>query len=136
DSIGEPVGDAAAGVTNIAWTVYGKIDYITKSGDTVIKFTYDPGGNRISKTLRHGGNSETTWYVRDAQGNVISVYSSGDALTNGGNLAQTELHMYGSSRLGMWRRMVDVHSLSSGLVNPYPLWEIVLSLAGGISSLN
>ncbi|WP_431212104.1 RHS repeat domain-containing protein [Puia sp. P3] len=121
DSIGELVSDAASNITNIAWTVYGKIDSITKSGDTVIKYTYDAGGNRISKTLKHAGNSETTWYVRDAQGNLISVYTSGDALTNGGNLAQTELHVYGSSRLGMWRRMVDVHSLSNNPVNPYPL---------------
>jgi len=108
DSIGELTGDAASGISKIAWTVYGKIDSITKSGDTVIRFSYDPAGNRVSKSVIHGGNVETTWYVRDAQGNILSVYTYGDAAVNAKDLTQTELDVYGSSRLGMWKRNVDV----------------------------
>lgn len=121
DAIGQLISDAASHITNIAWTVYGKIDSISKEGDTVIKYTYDAGGNRISKTLVHAGAKETTLYARDAQGNVMSVYTNGDPLVNGGNLAQTELDIYGSSRLGIWHRTVDVNSLSNTAVNPYPL---------------
>ncbi len=136
DSIGQLISDDQAHITNIRWTVYGKIDSITKAGDTTIKYTYDAGGNRISKTLKHAGNKETTWYVRDAQGNVLSVYTSGDALVNGGNLAQTELHVYGSSRLGIWKRSVDVQSMPSGTTNPFPLSGDSVSLREGPSSLN
>ncbi|WP_090655307.1 RHS repeat domain-containing protein [Parafilimonas terrae] len=39
-----------AGITNISWTVYGKINSITRGGST-ITYTYDAAGNRISKTV-------------------------------------------------------------------------------------
>jgi RHS repeat-associated protein len=120
DSIGELVGDAASNITGITWTVYGKIASITKSTDTVIKYTYDPSGNRISKRVVHGSDSTVTWYVRDAQGNILSVYTYGDPTVNGGALAQTELDIYGSSRLGTWKRVVPVSNLDSTIHNPFP----------------
>jgi|GEM_PF-3138810 len=121
DSIGELTGDAASGISKIAWTVYGKIDSITKSGDTVIRFSYDPAGNRVSKSVIHGGIVETTWYVRDAQGNILSVYTYGDAAVKAKDLTQTELYVYGSSRLGMWRLNVDVSKKPSSDTIAIPL---------------
>lgn len=41
--------------------------------------------------------ADTTVYVRDASGNVMSVYVK----KTGQALVQTETHLYGSSRLGM-----------------------------------
>ena len=120
DSIGELIGDAASNITNITWTVYGKIATITKSTDTVIKYTYDPSGNRISKTVVHGSDSTVTWYVRDAQGNILSSYTFGDPSVNGTALTQTELDIYGSSRLGIWKRVVPVANLDSTVHNPFP----------------
>ena len=62
---------------------------------TKISYTYDAAGNRISKKTEKGASSsEATWYVRDAQGNVLGVYTDKNALT------LTEHHVYGSSRLG------------------------------------
>ena len=49
--------------------IEGKIKKITKSTGTV-EYTYDAAGNRISKTA----NNKTTVDVRDASGNVMSVY--------------------------------------------------------------
>jgi RHS repeat-associated protein len=92
DAIGNLTGDASEGITNISWSVYGKITDITKPG-TQIKYVYDAAGNRIMKQTP----SDTTVYVRDAGGNVMSVYSK----PAGGTLARTEVHLYGSSRLGM-----------------------------------
>ncbi len=92
DSIGNLISDAAEGITAITWTVYGKIATITKSGST-ISYTYDAAGNRITKTT--GG--VTTLYVRDASGNVMSVYE----IPSVNNIVQKELHLYGSSRLGI-----------------------------------
>ena len=108
DAIGELIADNASNITGITWTVYGKIASITKTNDTTIRYTYDASGNRISKSLTHAGQTESTWYVRDAQGNILSTYTNGDPSVNGGSLAQTELDVYGSSRLGIWKRMLDV----------------------------
>ena len=108
DAIGELIGDNASNITSITWTVYGKIASITKTNDTTIRYTYDASGNRISKSLTHAGQTESTWYVRDAQGNILSTYTNGDPSVNGGSLAQTELDVYGSSRLGVWKRLLDV----------------------------
>jgi RHS repeat-associated protein len=55
---------------------------------------YDAAGNRIFKQINDGA---TTLYVRDASGNVMSVYGG----ANASSLKQTEVHLYGSSRLGI-----------------------------------
>ena len=121
DSIGQLISDAAAGISSITWTVYGKIASITKSGDTTLLFSYDPGGNRISKSVVHAGQTETTWYVRDAQGNVMSVYKAGDPAIHGMHLTQTELHIYGSSRLGILKTNNDVEILTPSIRDSIPL---------------
>ena len=92
DAIGNLKTDNAEGITNISWTVYGKISSISKNGNA-ITYTYDASGNRITKTA----NGKTTIYVRDASGNVMSVYEK----PAGQSLKQAELHLYGSSRLGI-----------------------------------
>ncbi|WP_344813453.1 RHS repeat-associated core domain-containing protein, partial [Chitinophaga oryziterrae] len=97
DAVGNLVKDSAGGIQNIRWNVYGKIAAITKTDGTTISYTYDVAGNRVSKTV----NGIQTWYVRDASGNVMSVYTKGDNAINSGTLSQTETHLYGSSRLGI-----------------------------------
>ncbi|MHA4810290.1 RHS repeat domain-containing protein [Flavitalea flava] len=94
DAIGNLKTDIASSITGtgVEWTVYGKIAAITKASSTMT-YTYDASGNRITKTV---GNV-TTVYVRDAQGNVMSVYQK----TGSNPLQQQEIHLYGSSRLGI-----------------------------------
>jgi len=94
DAIGNLVSDVSEGISNISWNVYGKIQSITKATGA-ITYSYDASGNRISKTV----SGKTTWYIRDATGNVMSTYESGGV--NAGALTQTEVHLYGSSRLGI-----------------------------------
>jgi RHS repeat-associated protein len=112
DEIGNLVKDNAEHITSISWTVYGKISHIAKDDGTNTFYTYDAGGNRISKLVipppTGGGQRVTTWYVRDATGNVMSVYESGKPALNDGHLTQSELHLYGSSRLGLLHRSLDV----------------------------
>jgi RHS repeat-associated protein len=99
DKIGNLISDISEGITNIEWTVYGKIAAITKSNGTSIQYNYDPSGNRISKTvIPSGGGAALTFYVRDASGNVMGVYEKAGTAA----LALTELHIYGSSRLGVY----------------------------------
>jgi len=109
DNIGNLVKDKKEGILNISWTVYGKISSITKDADkdengvttndrTTITYTYDAAGNRISKTVAPPqGADKTIIYVRDASGNTMSVYESETA----GATKQTDIHLYGSSRIGM-----------------------------------
>ncbi|MCR6722091.1 MAG: hypothetical protein NVV59_17795 [Chitinophagaceae bacterium] len=92
DAIGNMVRDNSESITDITWNVYGKIASITKSG-AVIRYVYDAAGNRIMKQTA----ADTTVYVRDASGNVMSVYTRPAA----GTLQQVEKHIYGSSRLGI-----------------------------------
>jgi RHS repeat-associated protein len=97
DLIGNLKTDAAEGISAITWTVYGKIKQITK-GTSTIFYRYDAAGNRTSKAVTIGTATTTTYYVRDAQGNVMAVYEKQAA----NPLRWTEQHLYGSSRLGMW----------------------------------
>lgn len=111
DAIGNLTKDAAAGIPagGIEWTVYGKIKSITKTGGPTIQYTYDAAGNRISKMV----DGVETRYIRDASGNVMSVYVAGDNAINSGALSQTEVHLYGSSRLGITKRITNVEDTSS-----------------------
>ena len=105
DAIGNLIKDTKEDINNIIWNVYGKIQSITKTTGT-ISYTYDASGNRISKLA----NGIETWYVRDASGNVMSVYTK-DATINTGNLTQTEIHLYGSSRLGVLNTATNVQNV-------------------------
>ena len=95
DSIGNLIKDKHEHIDTILWNVYGKISEIHKGADT-IRYTYDAGGNRISKRVWNSSGDTTTWYVRDASGNVMSVYK----ILND-TAYQEELHLYGSSRIGI-----------------------------------
>ncbi|EHQ24331.1 RHS repeat domain-containing protein [Mucilaginibacter paludis] len=106
DAIGNLIHDTQAGIDSIKWTVYGKIQSIYKSTNN-ISYTYNPGGQRISKT---GGN-KTTWYVRDAQGNTLALYDS--LTTTGSSTMWREQHLYGSSRLGLWTPNINANQGSS-----------------------
>lgn len=110
DAIGNLVRDSAEGISRISWTVYGKIHQINKRDGTVIRYRYDAGGNRIGKSVaKPSGAVGYTWYVRDASGNVMSTYeTSGTGSELPTSLYQREVHLYGSSRIGIFNRRVDV----------------------------
>jgi RHS repeat-associated protein len=93
DPIGNLIADESEGISDIEWSVYGKITQITKNGNP-ITYGYDAAGNRILKKV---GSGSITLYVRDASGNVMSVYERATAT----DLKQSEVHLYGSSRLGI-----------------------------------
>ncbi|MDO9375309.1 MAG: RHS repeat-associated core domain-containing protein [Ferruginibacter sp.] len=112
DAVGNLVKDTKEGITTIEWTVYGKIKSIVKSAER-IDYTYDASGNRISKSVTAGGIVHSTFYVRDATGNVLSIYTwqgSAVAATTIKPLTQTEIHMYGSGRLGIFNTELDVQN--------------------------
>ena len=101
DAIGNLTKDIAEHITSIEWTVYGKIKAIYKdvNGGTTINYSYDASGNRISKAVTTNAGTISTIYVRDATGNVMSVYEESTVTSTPLKLKET--HLYGSSRLGL-----------------------------------
>ncbi|GAA4321065.1 polymorphic toxin type 44 domain-containing protein [Flaviaesturariibacter amylovorans] len=98
DRIGNLIRDRQSKLDHIYWTVYGKIDRIVKAPalNTEIAYDYDAAGNRIGKKVTVNGVSTYTFYVRDAQGNTLGIYTK----TGNGPVQWGEQMLYGSSRLG------------------------------------
>jgi RHS repeat-associated protein len=107
DAIGNLISDSAENTKNISWNVYGKMLSIDKKNGDKINYGYDAANNRISETF----NNERTFYVRDASGNTMSTYVINDTINNG-KLTQSDVHLYGSSRLGVDEFNIDVHQLA------------------------
>ncbi|MBA2746028.1 MAG: hypothetical protein H0U44_07385, partial [Flavisolibacter sp.] len=97
DKTGNLVADDAENISDIQWTVYGKIKSITKTAGPGIGYGYNAGGNRTTKVLTGSEDTDKTYYIRDAQGNVLAVYQQ----KNSDAIKWREQHLYGSSRLGM-----------------------------------
>ncbi|MBN2788266.1 MAG: hypothetical protein JXQ69_08095, partial [Paludibacteraceae bacterium] len=103
DASGNLTKDVQEGISNIEWTVTGKVSKVTKTGDPdvlEILFAYDAMGNRISKTVVKQGSAATTvttYYVRDASGNIMATYEK-----EGDDFSVAEQYIYGSQRLGYY----------------------------------
>ncbi len=118
--------DKTEEIENIEWTVTGKVKKIecyAFSEKPDLEFDYDPMGQRITKTVYPKSapgvidvaGVEKTYYIRDAQGNVMTVYTlkAEDGETN---LYLTERNLYGSIRLGVEQVNEVVASTSSGSI--------------------
>jgi hypothetical protein len=129
--IGELKSDAAEEIEEIVWRVDSKISEIIRTSTSVkenLKFEYDAMGNRIAKQVYDelGVLQHSTFYVRDAQGNVMAVYEQevtvpegeGPPATPSITYHLTERHIYGSARLGMDRTVVE---MAPTTIQAYPL---------------
>ncbi|UPK72618.1 LamG-like jellyroll fold domain-containing protein [Chitinophaga filiformis] len=105
DNIGNLLSDKQGKIDSVRWTLYGKIRQIGKTDGSSLEYAYDPAGNRVYKKYTTGTVGEKTWYVRDAQGNVLAVYGKKDSESQ---TYWKEQHLYGSSRLGIWTSDIDV----------------------------
>lgn len=125
--------------TTISWNVYGKIRQVNKTflaGATQyrerISFGYDAGGNRVKKDYWKDDQAspdgvedpkeiKTTFYVRDAQGNVMATYERYyDTPNTVFKYDLVEQPIYGSDRLGQNVARVTLASAAtfSALVLP------------------
>jgi RHS repeat-associated protein len=101
------IKDEQEEIQEMQWRPDGKLESVTRSvssGKLNLNFDYDVSGNRIAKHVvdNNGELLHSTYYVRDAQGNVMSVYKLGiDTVLSSLSYAQKERHIYGSSMLGM-----------------------------------
>ncbi|WP_298140187.1 RHS repeat-associated core domain-containing protein [Flavobacterium sp.] len=78
----------------------GLVTDVRKAGNLMVKFYYNERGNRIKKESFVGASlSSTSYYVYDLSGNVMSNYYK---LSSSSTISQTELPIYGLSRLGVY----------------------------------
>ncbi len=81
DELGNLIEDKAEEIASITWNLSGKITRITRVANSIkpdLEFEYDPAGNRILKTVipKVGDKFKRyTFYVRDAQGNIMATYT-------------------------------------------------------------
>jgi len=93
DAIGNLTNDGNEGVT-ISWTPYGKVRTVHKGDSVTVNYRYDAAGNRIEKKVSKKSSVTVTDYLRDASGNVMTIYK---------DTASTEVPIYGSTRLGAYK---------------------------------
>lgn len=120
DQIGQLIHDEKEEIDQIEWTVYGKVKSITRlPGSTLpaLRFMYDANGNRIKKEVIRDATdpsvNTSTFYVRDASGNVMSIYEQNNTLSTAGYIASiylSEQPLYGSDRLGERRDSIPIKS--------------------------
>ncbi len=112
DAIGNLITDSGEEIEEIVWNTYGKVTHVIREDGSLksdLEFWYDPMGNRLCKIVKprdeygYPTNQSQwvfTWYMRDAQGNVMAVYNETHA-TDTARLYVGEYSIYGSSRLGV-----------------------------------
>jgi RHS repeat-associated protein len=105
DKIGNLTSDITNNVTAIDWTVYGKINKVSKGNGDIVTYTYDAAGNRILKAIStsNGALVQRTYYVRDAVGNIMATYEQQVNNQTAGAITLREHSLYGNSRLGVRR---------------------------------
>ena len=113
DKIGNLIRDDAEEIETITWTVYGKVETVERTGTSTkpdLEFGYDAMGNRVKKVVKprtgSGLTTEDKWtytyYLRDAQGNILATYSYDEESTSPPYQRDLEVEhvLYGSDRLG------------------------------------
>lgn len=127
DEIGNLIKDAQEEISEIKWTVSGKISEVIRtqgSSKPNLEFRYDAAGNRVLKivkpqnSLANPSGWTKTYYMRDASGNVMSTYEEVPTI-NAGHYSLAEQHIYGSSRTGMRSIYKDLVSLNIQAPNTY-----------------
>ncbi|MBI2967247.1 MAG: hypothetical protein HYY40_05475 [Bacteroidetes bacterium] len=132
DATGNLISDNKEKITEIKWTVYGKVKKINFLNKTkpVINFTYDAHGNRVIKELKYPSpcahsftspkpcnpnpNDVKTFYVRDASGNIMAIYEKTEEQNKYKYRLKTEeqnkykyrlkeIPLYGSTMLGEYK---------------------------------
>ncbi|MEP7197474.1 MAG: RHS repeat-associated core domain-containing protein, partial [Saprospiraceae bacterium] len=114
DQIGNLTSEAQIGST-IIWDGYQKIRSVSRpiyvggggaggSFSTQLeRFYYDAMGERVQKKNNTANDSLSHFYVRDASGNILSIYNK--TLKNESDqntFIQAELNIFGSSRVGSY----------------------------------
>ncbi|MEO3404972.1 RHS repeat-associated core domain-containing protein [Mucilaginibacter sp. CAU 1740] len=118
DEIGNLIFDQSnltTSIGGITWMANGKLQQYKTSTQTV-KYSYDPLGNRVSKSVTNTSvapnTTVITYYIRDTQGNPLAVYDN-----SGGIVSWREQDLYGLDRMGIWKPDINMGSATATSAN-------------------
>lgn len=116
DKIGNLVDD---GTNVIEWNLQNKVATVNNTNYQIV-YSYDVSGNRLSKALTPvGGNiTTTTFYIRDASGNIMGTYDVIDDGTPTKDIKENSI--YGSSRLGIHNYDVPLNGTAFNMPSTLP----------------
>ena len=97
DKSGNMVADNSQSMS-VSWSPYGKILQTNKAGGANLQFSYNAMQQRVIKRVAQSGDTTRTYYIRDAQGNTMGVYTR-----HNDSVSWREQYIFGSSRLGLYR---------------------------------
>lgn len=128
---GNMIADQAAGISEMRYNSYGKIQSITHRPDTGlpnISFIYDAGQHRVAKRLVYADSTITQYYLRDTDEKELVYYRADET-----GIAAEDYLLYGTERLGTIRHsnLIDT-SLVLGRRNYYAtnhLGSVMMSLS-------
>ncbi len=121
DPIGNLSQDSREGI-QVNWNVYGKVSSVQPipgnaagANKPTLRYRYDAAGNRVAKLVTPPNGTETaTYYVRDAQGNILATYEK-QGETSDAPLRLLEQPLYGSDRIGQRDQVVTLESTAGHL---------------------
>ena len=96
DALGNLIRDINENI-NVTWNVIGKVKSV-QTPNNMLNFAYNPFGQRQIKRTA----SDSTYYIHDATGNVMSIY-----VKDYPKIIAKERPIYGSSRLGIMNKEVE-----------------------------
>jgi len=81
DENGNLIKDGTSNTDTVKWNIYGKTTDLLNNGKALsLHFLYDAKGDRIAKkqttTTDTGSYENNTYYLRDAQGNILAEYNA------------------------------------------------------------
>lgn len=93
----------------VNYDVTGKVTHVfsdAAKSKLTTRYLYDDRGFRLTKETYNtaGALQFTTWYIRDASGNVMSTY---EQQAGQSTILLTEIPVYGSGKLGLARTKLD-----------------------------
>jgi RHS repeat-associated protein len=103
DALGRMTSADKAGTTNdqfFEYDVTGKVTAVYSDAakqKKVVKYLYDDRGFRLAKIGYNGTDSVTSWYIRDASGNIISMFQQDST-----GIYEKEIPIYGAGKLGTY----------------------------------
>ena len=96
DALGNLIRDNNENI-NVTWNLIGKVKSV-QTPNNLLSFAYNPIGQRQIKRTP----TDSTYYVYDATGNVMSIY-----IKDYPKITAKERPIYGSSRLGIMNKEVE-----------------------------
>ena len=116
DELGNVISDLQEEIELIDWNWKGKISKIIRFSYSLqpnIEFKYDAFGNMISRTIiKKNGDIESTIFIRDPFGNVMSSY-----VQNGVDTKLKEQYIYSQKRIGTISENNKSYEISDHLGN-------------------